>query len=920
MKTHTLSKQLRITFFCCLALFLGTQTLLAQPKNTPKNLQTGKIAGSVVDAKTGKMVIGANVLVVGTARGDATDLNGRFVIGELATGIYSIAVSYIGYAQKTVTGIEVNEGETTIINVALQPKTAELEALTVTATVASNSAAGLLTIQRRAIAMQDGISAQYLEKTGDSNVASAIKRVPGVTLVNDNEVFVRGLGTRYTNVQLNGAAVPSTSATKEKAPIDIIESGLVDHIVVKKTYTPSQPAEFAGGTVKITTREFPSEQHFGISYSTSIRSISAFDNTLTYNASETDFFGYDDGTRRLPGILGSQRLTEENEDRAVRGFGNTWSLKKTRKVIPSQEITLTYADQYNEEDMPVGLVSSFTYKYNRDLKSDQILRTARSYVAGADEFLLQSDYMSNVGVEQVKMGGMLNLFVKPSSVTKIGWKNLYSNSLNNSTHVIEGEYFNYLSSTRQTIYDFDRRALFSSALVFETFFSKFYNSRLALTANYSRAVRDRPDRRTTQYNRNRDGEFIIYFDDAGNSHYYSNQQDNNYTGKIDYEIEPASFLTVKTGVSAVFKNRDFDARRFEYRNFGRQFPDGLLDAPPAVALDPGLVVNDKLDLRETTTPRDSYTGKEHLYAGYISTIWRPVDKLTVEMGARVENSDMSVEIIRDNQVQQIASVENTDILPVTNITYRVAENINLRGAFSLTLARPNFREISNFRFQDFVGGQTIYGNPDLKQTQIQNYDLRLEYYPNPGELFAISGFYKRFDNPIALFYRFTEAIEVQYRNADEATLYGIEVVARKNITSNLQIVANASYIYSQAKVKQEDHFAVANPKRPMYGQSPYTVNFGLFYGIPGTTLDFSLNYYTFGERLIRVGKRAQNFDEYEQPFHSLNAGLSYKYGSATISAGVENILGDDIVFKQGDLNTFHYEPGRVYELGVSLSL
>src|SRR5699024_5753368 len=110
----------------------------------------------------------------------------------------------------------------------------------------------------------------------------------------------------------------------------------------------------------------------------------------------------------------------------------------------------------------------------------------------------------------------------------------------------------------------------------------------------------------------------------------------------------------------------------------------------------------------------------------------PVDKLTVEIGARIENSGLNVDITRNDNVQKIASVNKTDILPVTNITYRLAENINFRGSFSLTLARPNFREISNFRFQDFVGGQTIYGNPDLKQTQIQNYGVRLEYYPNPG--------------------------------------------------------------------------------------------------------------------------------------------------------------------------------------------
>lgn len=909
----------KISFFCFLVVGIGIQPLVAQPKHNLSQ-RYGKLTGTVHSTETGKPIIGASVWVVSTTAGDATDLNGHFTIKKVQPGLHSIVVSYLGYAKKTISHIKIKPGQSTNLHIVLQPKTTTIEGVTITENVSSSTESGLLTQRRQAAGMQDGLSAQYLGKVDFSNVATAMTSIPGVTLVNNNEVFIRGLGSRYTNIQLNGASVPSTSATQEKAPIDLIGGNLIDHITIKKTYTPSKPAEFAGGTVQIVTREFPDQRHLEISYSTRIQSTSIFNKTLTYNASRTDFVGYDDGMRQLPGILRSHRLTEKNEDIAIQHFPIIGRVNHNQRAIPSQKISLRYADQYNENHMPIGLVSSFTYQYNRDLKTNQTLRTARSYIANNNTFLLRSNYTKNAGIEEVKLGDMLNLFIKPSSSTKIGWKNLYSNSLNNRTQVIQGHYFNYLSTTRQTIYDFDRRALLSSVLTFEKYIRSFHHSKLTVTANYSRAVRKRPDRRTTQYNRNRAGNYLIYFDDAGNSHYYSNQVDHNYTGTIDFKIDPTSFLTLKVGTSAQYKNRNFDARRFEYRNFGRQFPDSLLNAPPSVALNPKLVINDKLDLRETTTPRDSYTGTQHLFAGYISTIWKPLDNFKIQLGVRVEDSDMNVTILKNNQTQPIANVENTDILPATNITYSITPSLKLKGAFSLTLSRPNFREISNFRFQDFIGGQTIYGNPNLRQTQIQNYDLRLEYYPNPGELLAISGFYKHFDNPIALFYRFTEAVEVQYRNADRAVVYGLEISARKNITPHFRIVANGSYIYSQAVVKKGDRFAVANPKRPMYGQSPYTLNIGLFYGIPGTHLDATLNYHTFGKRLIRVGKRAQGFDEYEQAFHSLNAGLSYQWGHATISANIKNILGDDIVHKQYNLTTFRFEPGRTYKMSISFSL
>src|SRR5699024_2594152 len=135
---------------------------------------------------------------------------------------------------------------------------------------------------------------------------------------------------------------------------------------------------------------------------------------------------------------------------------------KSAKVVPSQKLSLSYANQFNRKAMPIGLVSSFTYKYNRNLEANKHIRTVRAYNSTLNKYLTRSNYRSDVGMEKVKMGGMLNLFIKPSPTIKIGLKNLYINSLKNATHIIEGHYFNYPSLTRQTIFDFDRRSVLSS--------------------------------------------------------------------------------------------------------------------------------------------------------------------------------------------------------------------------------------------------------------------------------------------------------------------------------------------------------------------------------------------------------------------------------------------------------------------------
>lgn len=877
---------------------------------------TGKITGTVVDAKTGEPVIGANLALEGTSNGAATDIDGKFTL-KVAPGIYSVTVSYISYAKKIITDVSVASGEATNLDISMDPKTVGMEEVTVTAGALSNNEAGLLAIQRKAVAFQDGLSSEFISKSGDGNVASAMKRITGVTLMNGRDVYVRGLGNRYSNVQLNGAPVPSTSPTKKEAPVDLINSSSVDNIVVQKTFTPDQSGEFSGGSVQITSKEFPEEQNIGFSYTTSYNSVSTFENTLGYNGSTTDFIGFDNGKRKLPSLLKNNRLILENEQETVNALHQDWTLNRNRQAIPSQKLELSYADQFNESDLPIGIVSNFSYKYDREYQPNRQYRVIQSYNSDVDKNVLNADYINTKGTESAKLSGMLNVFLKPNPKTKIGFKNLYSNSLQNSSQLIIGNYVNYPRNTRQTVQDFNRRAIFSSSVIFERYFEKFLQSEIAVNLNYSRAKQDRPDRRTTQYNFTPQDQYNIYFDDGGNTHFFSDQLDNNYSAKIDYELQPFRSVEIKSGVSVDYKDRNFEARRLEYQDFSGAYPNDRKDEPADVALEPRLVEDDLLDLVETTQYRDSYNGEQTLFAGYLSANWSVLDNFSIETGARIEQSVQKVMVDDNGQSQTIANVDKTDILPAINVTYSASDKTNIRGAFSSTLARPEFREISDFRFQDFVGSQIVYGNPDLNRTVIQNYDLRFETYPNPGELFAISTFYKRFFDPIELFYRFTERTEVQYKNAAEANLFGVELESRKNLTEQLQVVLNASYIISETQNKEEDRYRTANFERPMYGQSPYSINAGAYYTIPHWNLELSANYNTFGERIVTVGMGRHPDDEYEQPFHKVDAGAKYRTGNFIIKADIENLLNDNVIYKQGDVVTNKYNPGMTYNLGIS---
>nr|WP_240894616.1 TonB-dependent receptor [Fodinibius halophilus] len=895
----------------------------------------GKIVGKVVDAKTGEAIIGANVSITGTTKGAATDLDGKYAIRDVAPGFYSITVSYISYAKKTITGVEVGSGQKTKLNITLQPETIGLEEVKVTARASSNNEAGLLSIQRKAVAVQDGLSSEFLGKTGDGNVASAMKRVTGVSLVNGNDVYVRGLGNRYSNIQLNGAQVPSTSPTEKEAPVDLVGSGLVDNVVVQKTFTPDQSGEFSGGSVQITTSEFPDAENLTLSYSTSLNTISAFNDMLYSPGSATDFIGFDSGKRALPSMVKGDRLTTtKGQARFANQVHTDWTIRDSKKALPSQKIGVSYANQYNQDKMPIGLVANFNYKYDRQYKPAETLNQLQTASENTASYI--SKFEKSTGTENVKLGGMMNLFIKPNDVTKIGFKNLYSNSLENSGSILTGSYYNYQNSTpRQTVSSFDRKAIFATAIEFDTYIERLYSSRISANINYSRAERDQPDRRTTLYNDRTTDDVVNYkinlgSSEGGNTHYFANQEDNNYSAEVDYELKPFPFLKVKAGGSGMIKERSFDARRFTYVDnpdfSAPAYPEEDKNADPSIALRPELVENEVLEIRENTVPDDSYIGDQTLWAGYLSTVWTALKNTTLEVGARVEISDQEVsyeEPISNSsgeQLVQISNVENTDFLPAVNLSYSLSDKTNLRGAFSQTLARPDFREISNFSFTDFIGGEKLIGNPKLKRTKITNYDLRFETYPDIGELFALSVFYKDFQNPIEKIYRpIFERAEIKFVNGKEAQLYGLEVEGRKNVLPELQLVANASFIFSETTVKKKDVDRVANEARPMFGQSPYTVNFGAYYSILEWNLDLSANYNTFGKRIVTIGNSLHPDDEYEKPFHNLSLKADYRAGSTTLSFSVSNLLNDTKTYEQGGFVTYKYKPGLTFDFGLKLS-
>ena len=263
-----------------------------------------------------------------------------------------------------------------------------------------------------------------------------------------------------------------------------------------------------------------------------------------------------------------------------------------------------------------------------------------------------------------------------------------------------------------------------------------------------------------------------------------------------------------------------------------------------------------------------------------------------------------MEVISNDTTVARGIIDQTDYLYSLNLIYALSEKSNLRAAASQTLARPNLRELAPFLQFDTKNGFFNVGNPDLKRTLIQNYDLRYELYPDQGELIAISTFYKRFNNPIIRAFNPRATIpELSFINVDEAVVIGAEIEIRKSLDvinpllKNFYFNTNLALIHSVYDIPANEIENSKNidpeynqTKRPFQGQAPFIVNAIVSYVNPESGLDFSLSYNVSGKKLYNISLFATP-DVYEQPVSLLNFKASKRLADYYhVSFTVKNIL------------------------------
>ncbi|NUM81282.1 TonB-dependent receptor [bacterium] len=899
----------------------------------------GKIVGTVLDAETGDPMIGCNVVVVGTAMGASTDLNGGFVIQKVPAGEYSLMATYISYNKKTISGIKVVENGVVTVNIALHPEGIQGEEVVIEAKADLSNSSALLVQQKKSVVVSDAIGSEQISKTPDKSAGDALKRVTGLTVVGNKFVYVRGLGERYSNAQLNGIEIPSTEPEKKIIPMDIFPSGSIQNVTVVKTYNPDIAADFSGGLVKINTKEFPDQFYMAASISSGINRAS-FSKILRYQGSGTDFLGFDDGQRKRPNVP-SFNGTASNDLKARYNnkFQNIW-MPIGHQVNNNTGFSLSLGNS-------VGSNSNFGYLVSLTYSADFNTRNETEFFPIADGTPAY-DYKTEKGSYSVLWGALLDMNAKINANNKISLKSVYNVQSDDEASITKG-YVNASSGgdVRYTRLRYQQRALLSSQLLGEHQIKELFNSKIDWHFAYSQADRNEPDTRLTGYTFNNNSNQYEALGQSKNTRFFSDMIDKEINTGFDWSFPVTMLKGSKLKVGTLYrkKDRDFDAYRYAYSNI----QDAVRTQEPELLFSSANIGNGLVNFEDNTQANDEYTAKENLFAGYIMTDFPVTTQLRFVGGFRYENVETTLKSFDPLSGSQNNSLSpkfsDNDLFPAVNLIYGLSDRMNVRFGFSQTKARPQFRELAPFRYDDYR--RSTYGNPFLKASDITNYDLRWEFFPNPGELLAASFFYKHFANPIERFLlpnpgnQTGDPVPV---NGGSANNLGLELELRASLAhlfsalKKFSITSNMSFIYS--RIKQNDAIKVytlgsdeptlfspdflANESRPMQGQSPYIINVGLNYANVDTRTEMNLSYNVFGKRVAEISTKLVNNGEkiyddvYEQPYNQLDLTVSQKLSKQVkVKANWKNILNDNVVFKMGKFVTNEYKPGMSFSTSIS---
>lgn len=933
----------------------------------------GTIAGTVMDGWADRPLVGAVVAVRGTTLATTTDPSGSFELRGVPSGEQIVTFSKSGYARAVVPDVRVAAGQSSRVNIQLRPEFYEMEEYEVTAEILEEQSVALLQDRQRALALTDSIGAEQFGRQGASDAADIVGKLPGITIAEGKTPVVRGLNERYVGMQLNGAEVPSPDPYKKSAPLDLFPASMISKVVVNKSFTPDQPGNFTGGGVNIITRSFPEKWFFSLSSGTSYNpQANLNDDFLSYDGGGRDWLGMDDGTRALskqvdglnsipvpPTSTGSRtspnyqtrRETAAKVESINRALGSPQFAPVKSGSDLNSSFGATTGDTIQLGGRPFGYFAGISHNRGFSFYENGVSRRQGALKTPT------RDFQDTRAVEEVNWSAALNLAYQPTDQHELGFNYLFNQSSEDSSRFQSGTlpiqdpqytfYQSRLHWTERNLTTYQFRGGHESAAI--------PNLRFDWLGAYSATSQDEPDTRFLNYRSLGTGGPIEFGHNSlptptDPTRYFRDLSESNRNLKMDLTIPFTQWTedegSFKFGGFASLTDRSYVDKEIYYRtdldpNFGRMNgdPNGFLTPSN---LGPVATTNNSTGNirytwpRYTQTRQSDYEAGSEVVAGYSMVDLPLFSKLNLIGGVRYEKTSIDL-LSRSYQAHKLtgltenaAVLDEFHMLPASGVVFKVTTNMNVRLNYAKTIARPSFRELAAYRQYDPVLDEVIEGEPNLRISQIHNYDLRWEWFVNPGDVVAVSVFYKDITDAIERLYVTQDADIITYTNRYEAKVYGVEFEARKNLgflsdhLKNFSLGGNLALIESEVpltpdEVKNRSQSGIEGDSRQLFDQSPYIINFDAGYTNDKLGTGVTVVYSVFGPR-IAIGGIVTD-DIYEQPSPSLDLIVSQRiWRGMKVKFTAKNLLDPDIertYGKEGDFIYSSHRRGRSYGLSVS---
>ncbi|MEN1783858.1 MAG: carboxypeptidase-like regulatory domain-containing protein [Bacteroidota bacterium] len=922
--------------------------------------QIGILTGTINDGEFNDILPFANVLVKGTTNGTTSDFDGKYTL-DVEEGTYTIVFSYVGYQTTEITEVQIKSGQETVVDVTLNPAANQLEEVVVTTTVRKNTEASVLNLQKRSVTLMDGLSLQSIKRAGASNIASAIKTVPGVSVQGGKFVYVRGLGDRYTKTVLNGMDIPGLDPDRNTLQLDIFPTNILENIVVIKSASAANPADFTGGIVDIVTKDFPTKAEYSVSIGGTYNTTMHFnDNYLNYDQASTQWLGFDDGSRDLPiprdEDIGSRFSNVGVIEEQTRRFTPQMAAQSAQSS-PNFSVGFTAGNQYNfnsEGTKKIGFLASLGYTNTTEVYEDYI--DGQSFRYNPDRSisdpLQEREQSGTSGSNNVLLTGLVGAAIKGERAKyKLNLMHIQNGESEASIFIQSNGGLGTVNRNKRDVLTYVERSI-STAQLIGQHTNEDASWKIIWKLSPTLAKTFDKDFRVAPFLIDDDnGSFSISPSESGDpTRIWRELNEINLAGKVDFERKHQLFgrdSKFKFGGAYTFKNRKYDIDQYNLptqpQNFSVEFngdPDAIL--APTNILNAG--TGEGTYVARATGPTDRYDSDIVVGAAYVSEEFKVSERIDAILGLRMEQFDLYYN--GENQNGTVFNdsliIDKLDFFPSANLIFKVDEegDKKLRASYSRTTARPSFKEASAIQIFDPISSTFFIGNLEIEPSYMNNFDLRYESYGEGTNFFAISGFYKTFKDPIEL--QFFERAPGQFtvQNLSDGIVFGAEIELRKSLDfiaglKDWSFNTNISIIESQQKFGETElEFRTNNLRdgqslgdsRQLQGQSPYLINAGLSYKGEDNGWQGGLFYNVQGRTLEIVGSGGIP-DVYTLPFHNLRLNISKTFGendSKKLSFGFSNLLFD---LRESEFEFFgtgnelfsRRDPGQAISIGYSVN-